>query len=115
VMYFHRTERCATCLKMGSYSEEAVKKGFAQRIKTGTIEFHFIDFQDKKNAALTKGYSVTGPALIIAKVVGGKVAKHSSLKDIWAKADDKPAFIKYVQDSVSAHLKITPPTPGEPN
>jgi hypothetical protein len=28
-MYFHRTQRCPTCLKMGSYAEEAVKTAFA--------------------------------------------------------------------------------------
>ena len=33
VMYFHRTQRCPTCLRMGSYSEEAVVNGFAKEIK----------------------------------------------------------------------------------
>ena len=55
VMYFHRTQRCPTCLKMGSYSEEAVKSGFAKQIKDGKVEFHYIDFQDEKNAALHEG------------------------------------------------------------
>ena len=62
VMYFHRTQRCPTCLKMGSYSEEAVKTGFAQEIKAGKVEFHYIDFQDDKNETLTKGYNVSGPS-----------------------------------------------------
>ena len=30
VMYFHRTQRCPTCQRMGSYSEEAVVKGVCQ-------------------------------------------------------------------------------------
>ena len=30
VMYFHRTQRCPTCLRMGSYSEEAVVKWVCQ-------------------------------------------------------------------------------------
>ena len=72
-MYFHRTERCPTCLKMGSYTEEAIKKGFEKQLKAGTVEFHFIDFQDKKNAAIAKAYKITGPALIIAKVRNNKV------------------------------------------
>ena len=72
VMYFHRTQRCPTCLRMGSYSEEAVKKGFAKQIKDGTVEFHYIDFQDEKNAALTKGYKVGGPTLIVAKWLATK-------------------------------------------
>jgi hypothetical protein len=102
-MYFHRTERCPTCLKMGSYSEEAIGRGFAAQLKAGAVEFHTIDFQDKKNAALTKGYHITGPALIVAKVVDNKVADFKNLKEIWTHVGDKNAFIKYVQDNVTAY------------
>ena len=103
VMYFHRTQRCPTCLKMGSYSEEAVKSGFAARIKDRTISFHYIDFQDPKNAALAKGYGVSGPSLIIARIANGKVLEFKNLKEIWAKVADRPAFLKYVQDHVAAY------------
>ncbi|MDD4269524.1 MAG: hypothetical protein GXY25_19620 [Pirellulaceae bacterium] len=102
-MYFHRTERCPTCLKMGSYTEEAITRGFAAQLKAGVVELHSIDFQDKKNAALTKGYRITGPALIVAKVVDNKVAEFKNLKEIWTHVGDKNAFIKYVQDNVTAY------------
>ena len=105
VMYFHRTQRCPTCLKMGSYSEEAVKSGFAQQTRDRTVEFHYIDFQDEKNAALTKGYGITGPALIVAKVENSKVKQFKNLEEIWSHVADKPAFLKYVQENVAASLK----------
>jgi thiol-disulfide isomerase/thioredoxin len=113
-MYFHRTKRCPTCLKMGTYSEEAVKKGFSKEIKNGKVEFHYIDFQDKKNAALKKAYRVSGPALVIAKVTDKKVAGFKHLKDIWKNAGDKKAFVKYVRDNVAAYQEATfqnPPAP----
>ena len=87
---------------MGSYSEEAVVKGFAKQIKDGTVEFHYIDFQDEKNAALTKGYKVGGPTLIVAQVVGNKVKEYKNLTEIWTKNRDKDAFLKYVRDNVAA-------------
>ena len=31
--------------------------------KEGTVEFHYVDFQNQKNAALTKAYKITGPSL----------------------------------------------------
>jgi hypothetical protein len=105
VMYFHRTQRCPTCLKMGSYSEEAIRSGFAKAIKAGKVEFHYIDFQDEKNEALTKGYKVTGPTLIVAKVVDNKVADHKNLAEMWGKVRDKPAFIQYVQSNVKEYQK----------
>lgn len=105
VMYFHRTQRCPTCLRMGSYTEEAVVKGFTKEIKQGTVEFHFIDFQDTKNDALTKGYNVTGPTLIVAHVVANKVKEFKNLTEIWAKNRDKAEFLKYVRDNVVAYQK----------
>jgi hypothetical protein len=104
-MYFHRTQRCPTCLKMGGYTEEAVNGGFAQQIKERKVEFHYVDFQDEKNAALTKGYGVTGPTLIIVKVVDNKGKEIRNLTEIWSKVADKAAFIKYVQENVAACLK----------
>ena len=104
-MYFHRTQRCPTCLKMGSYSEEAVKKGFAKQIKEGSVQFFYIDFQDKENAALTKGYKITGPALIVARIKDKKVKEYKDLKDIWKHVGEKPKFLKYVRDNVEAYTK----------
>ena len=106
-MYFHRTQRCPTCQKMGAYSEEAVKSGFARQLKDRTVAFHYIDFQDKKNAAFTKGYGITGPDLVVARITNNKVAEYKNLKDIWAKVRDKKAFVKYVQDNVTAYCNKT--------
>lgn len=103
VMYFHRTHRCPTCLKMGGYSEEAVKTGFAKQLKEGTVEFYYIDFQAKKYAAYTKAYKITGPTLIVAKVKDNKVAEFKNLKDIWSNVNNKKAFVKYVQDHITAY------------
>lgn len=108
VMYFHRTQRCPTCLKMGTYTEEAVKSGFADEIKSAKVALHFIDFQDEKNAAYTKGYGVTGPTLIVAKISGKKVVEHKNLQEIWSKATDKKAFLEYVQTNVKAYLAGKP-------
>jgi thiol-disulfide isomerase/thioredoxin len=105
VMYFHRTERCPTCLKMGSYTEEAVKSGFAEQLKSGKVESHFIDFQDAKNAELTQGYGVAGPTLIVARVAGNKVTEYQNLQEIWTKARDRASFVEYVQSNIKGYLK----------
>jgi len=100
VMYFHRTQRCPTCKKMGGYAEEAVLQGFAQQVKDGTVEFHYVDFQDPNNAALAKGYKIEGPTLIVVKIVGGKAKEYKNLTEIWTKNRDKETFLKYVRDNV---------------
>jgi hypothetical protein len=104
-MYFHRTERCPTCRKMGSYSEEAVKTGFPEQLENGTVAFYYVDFQDKKNAALAKGYNISGPALIVANIKGNKVTEYKNLEDIWANVGDKDASIAYVQRNIAAYCQ----------
>ena len=104
-IYFHRTERCPTCRKMGSYTEEAIKTGYAGQIKNGSVEFHYVDFQNKKNAALAKGYKVKGPALIIAKIRDNKVKAYTNLDEMWTKVRDKPEFIRYVRKNVDGYLR----------
>jgi thiol-disulfide isomerase/thioredoxin len=104
-MYFHRTQRCPTCLKMGSYTEEAMKAAFGKQLEEGTVEFYYVDFQDQKNAALTKGYKVTGPSLIVISVKDNKAKEYRNLKQIWTKVQEKPEFLKYVQSNVRSYLK----------
>jgi hypothetical protein len=105
VMYFHRTQRCPTCLRMGTYSEESVVEKYADALNEGKVEFHYIDFQNKKNEALTKGYKVAGPTLIVAKVVDNKIKEYKNLKDIWAKNTNAKDFHEYVQENIDAYAK----------
>ena len=104
VMYFHRTQRCPTCKKMGSYSEEATK-AVAKGQAKGKVSFYYVDFQDEKNAAYKKAYNISGPALIVAKVKGSNVTEYKNLKDIWTKVRDKEQFMKYVKENIESYLK----------
>ena len=56
-------------------------------------------------AALTKGYKISGPALVVAKVEANKVKEFKDLKDIWTKVQEKPKFLTYVRENVDAYLK----------
>jgi hypothetical protein len=114
VIYFHRTQRCPTCLRMGSYSEEAVMKGFPQQIEERTVEFRYVDFQDERNASLTKAYNITGPSLVALQIVKNRPAQTENLKEIWAKNGDKDAFLKYVRDHVAAYQESLPKTAMKP-
>jgi thiol-disulfide isomerase/thioredoxin len=105
VMYFHRTKRCPTCLRMGTYTEASVKDTFADQLKEGKVEFHYVDFQDKKNEALTKGFKVGGPTLIVAKVENNKVKEFKNLTEIWSKNSNEKEFFEYVQENVTAYTR----------
>ena len=108
-MYFHRTQRCPTCLRIGTYIEQAVKTGFPDRVKQGGVAVYLIDYQNAKNAKYTKAYKVTKPTLVIADVRDGKVTQWKPMPKVWSLVYKKDDFFKYVRDGVNRFLKEEKP------
>jgi hypothetical protein len=105
--YFHRTNRCPTCRRIGAYIEESVKKGFASQIKEGSVKIRMIDFQDPKNQRYTQHYNVGGPTLVLMDVHDGKVTAWKPAPKVWSLVGDKDAFFRYVQKEVKSYLEGT--------
>jgi hypothetical protein len=103
--YFHRTNRCPTCKKIGSYIEESVNTEFASQIKEKSVRVMQIDFQDAKNEKFTKAYKISGPTLVIMNVRDGKVATWKVAPKVWSLVGKKDDFSKYVKDEVQSYLK----------
>jgi len=104
-VYLHRTQRCPTCKRIGAMAEEAVTKGFEKEAKSRTVEFHFVDFQDKKNARLAKGYGIDSPTLVLVNVFEGETVCWTSMPKVWQLVGKPDEFRTYVQDGVVRYLK----------
>ena len=104
-IYFHRTQRCPTCKRIGAMAEEAVVKGFEKEAKTRVVEFHFVDFQDKKNAKLAKRYGIESPTLVLVNVFEGETVCSTSMPKVWQLVGKPDEFRAYVQDGVVRYLK----------
>jgi hypothetical protein len=103
--YFHRTERCATCLKVGEYLEESLKTGMAREVKDGRVVLVFVDFQDPKNKAHTDYYKIAGPTLVLADVRKEKVVAWKPAPKLWSLVGNKEKFSKYLQAEVRSLLE----------
>lgn len=47
VIYFHSKQRCATCIAIEKYTQEAIYKELANQIKNGEVIFKNIDISQK--------------------------------------------------------------------
>ena len=103
--YFHRTQRCPTCRKIGAYIEEAVQTGFAQEIRQGQVSVQLVDFQNPKNRKYTESYEITGPTLVLIDVHDGKVAAWRPAPKVWSLVGDKEAFFQYVQQGIRDYME----------
>jgi len=106
-IYFHRTVRCPTCKRIGSMVEQAVTKEFEKERKARTVEFHFVDFQDKKNAKLAKACGITTPTLVLLNVFEGETVCWTNMPKVWQLFGKPDEFQSYVRDGVIHYLKQT--------
>jgi hypothetical protein len=104
--YFHRTVRCPTCKRIGTYIEESVSTGFAPQIKNGNVKMLMIDFQDARNQKYTEAYQISGPTLVLMDVHDGKVASWKPAPKVWSLVGNKDEFFRYVQGEVKSYLEV---------
>lgn len=72
VIYFHSKQRCATCIAIEKYTQEAIHEKLANQIKNGEVVFKNIDISQKNNQAIAEKYKVTWSSLFIVKHKNGK-------------------------------------------
>jgi hypothetical protein len=72
VYYFHRTDRCATCLSIEENTKNTLDTYFAEELKDGTISFYSICYEGDEDKAAIDKYKVDAPALYLTKVKKGK-------------------------------------------
>jgi hypothetical protein len=109
VYCFHNTVRCRTCLAMESYTREALGEAFADELDDGRIVCRPVDIQDPGNEYLREKYAVLGPSVVLVCLRGGEPQRSENLAEALGLLNQKPKFIRYVQDRVRAMLDSESP------
>ena len=63
VLYFHGTQRCATCMAIEKNTNALVESAYAEQLKSGKLEFRSVDIS--KEGALAEKYGVSWSSLIL--------------------------------------------------
>lgn len=72
VYYFHRTDRCATCLSIEENTKSTLNEYFANEMKEGTINFYSICYEGDTDIDIIEKFKAEDPALYLNKVKKGK-------------------------------------------
>jgi len=83
VIYFHRPQRCVTCLCFEERIRYVVSTYFQNELNSGKMTFGVYDIGDSKNADLVKKYGAYSSQLLINTVKDG--TDHiTDIQDIWS-------------------------------
>jgi len=105
VVYFHRPQRCATCLCFEERIRYVVGAYFQEELNSGQMTFGVYDIGDSKNNATVKKYGAIASQLFINVVKDGT----DNIKDIqdiwsWSCRTDKPGFDRQVKNLIEQSL-----------
>ncbi len=68
IYYFHRTERCNTCLSIEENTKTVLEQYFEDESKNGTVSFKSINFEGETDKEIIDKYEADGPSLFLTKV-----------------------------------------------
>ena len=103
VVYFHRTERCYSCLWAGEMSRKTVETYFKDELASGRVTFREVDVQKRENAVLARQYGAAYSSLFINYVKDGRDhIVHAS--DTYPYIGDEARFGEVLRAKIAAGL-----------
>lgn len=105
--YFHRTQRCPTCLKVGDAIERVIRENFAAELRDGRLASKQLDFQDPTNASYVSTFRINGPTFLILLVEDDRVVAWKPAPRTWGLLGDPAALSHYIQAEIRSVLTPT--------
>lgn len=101
VYYFHGKQRCFSCNKIESLTQQVINTKFADQVAQGNVVFRSVDVEAPEHA-----HFVTDFALSTRGVVMQKGETYEKFDHVWSLVRDDDKFIAYIQDGVDRMLAI---------
>ena len=103
--YFHRTQRCETCLAIEAYAEEALKDAFPEELGTGELEWRTVNVEEPANEHFVEDYQIVSSELILVDTHDGERKEWRNLERVWDLVGDELEFKAYVEGEALAFLE----------
>jgi len=104
IIYFHSTARCASCITLEEYLNEAVDDFFQDEIASGRINFQKVNVDLSENKELAKKFQAVSSSLKINEIYDG-VDHIEEDSRVWRYLGDKEALKNYLQNRIESRLK----------
>jgi hypothetical protein len=100
VVYFHRTQRCYTCLYAEEHTLYALETYFADELASGRVTFQSVNVQDDANADIVEKYNNASYLTLCINTVRDGVNHIEEVTDVWLVIGNDEAFVEIVKSEV---------------
>ena len=104
VVYFHRTQRCYTCLYAEEHTRYTVETYFADELASGRVTFQSINVQDEENADIVEKYNNASYLTLCINTVKDGTDHIEAVTDIWLVIGDDEAFVEIVKNKIEKSI-----------
>ncbi len=103
VVYFHRTQRCPTCIYAEEGTRYTLETYFKDELDSGKVTFQVINVEDEENAAIVQKYGASYRSLYVNTVIGG--TDHiEEATDTYLLIGNDEAFVKALKSRIEKSL-----------
>lgn len=99
VAFFHRTQRCASCVEAERLTRKTLNAYFADQIQNGKMSLVVADVQSPANAGLVRSYGATGSELFLGIVKKGTVYVYP-VGEIWLVVGNESRFMATLREII---------------
>ena len=104
VVYFHRTQRCNTCIYAEEGTRYTLETYFADELASGKVTFQSINVQDEANADIVEKYNNASYLTLCINTVRDGTDHIEAVTDIWLVIGDDEAFVEIVKSKIEKSL-----------
>ena len=102
--YFHRTQRCQTCLTIEAYAEETLKDAFPEALRTGELQFRTVNLDEPSNEHFVADYELAASSLVLVDYQDGEQKEWRNLQRVWELVGEELKFKAYVESQAVPFL-----------
>ncbi|MFC1932003.1 nitrophenyl compound nitroreductase subunit ArsF family protein [Chloroflexota bacterium] len=104
VVYFHRAQRCNSCIYAETGTRHTLETYFKDELASNELTFKAVNFEDKESAAIVKKYGAFTSSLFINTIRDG-TDYIDEVKEIWFFVGNDKAFVEVVKSKIEESLE----------
>jgi len=104
VVYFHRAQRCSSCIYAETGVRHTVETYFKDELANGKVILKVVNVGDKENVTIVEKYDAFTSSLFINTIRDG--TDHiEEVTEIWFHLGDDEAFVEVVKSKIEQSLR----------
>lgn len=103
--YFHRTQRCTTCLGIESGAKHVIEEQFAGQIADQTLVWQLCNLDEPVNEHFVEDFSLSFSSLVLVEEQGGKTVRWKNLDKVWDVAHAPEELERYVVEETRRFIE----------